>query len=679
MSFLRRISMTSCIFMIGLWADISGQGLLTVNDIQPIMQQIFDQHVDQRTMDAKNMHNAIKVYFNKFDPDRIYLLQSEVQPFLELSSKQLAEAIAQYKQNNFALFEKMDNVIQSAIYRARAIRRDLEKNSASLFGDSSGDSFNSQEDPDLKQQFATNRQQLSQHIKTYMQKFINAEKLQFGNKAVMQNQPQTIKILEKDMAERENNYLYLDDQGAPLPKKDKENLFALHILKAMASGLDAHTAFYDEAEASDLKTRLQKEFEGVGIIFQQTLAGQIIVNDISEGGPAAKSGLVKMGDSVLEINGKTISGMPFDKVMEMIRTSDGSNSSELELTLKHKGSNQIVKVRLKKQEMAVDGERAEVSFKRTASGLIGLITLNSFYQNANGINSADDVKAALDLLRQKGNLRGLILDLRDNSGGFLNQAVKVAGLFITNGVIVVSKYFNGEEHFYRDIDNKVYFEGPLVILTSRATASAAEIVAQALQDYGVAIVVGDETTYGKGTIQNQNITTSHDANASLFKVTVGKYYTVSGKTPQLQGVKADIVVPGIFNYEHLGEQYLELTIPNDTIQNEYADNLDDVSSNLKAWYQHYYLPTLQKKSQTWDASLPSLRANSRARLAANKNYQAFLKQAQEGHPTNFFIREENGTTRQMDFQLDEAVNIVQDMLNQQQQQRSKTIADKASL
>ena len=158
-------------------------------------------------------------------------------------------------------------------------------------------------------------------------------------------------------------------------------------------------------------------------------------------------------------------------------------------------------------------------------------------------------------LKSQGNLRGLILDLRSNSGGFLSQAVKVAGLFISDGVIVISKYSNGEEKFYRDVDGKTVYDGPLVVLTSKATASAAEIVAQALQDYGVALVVGDEHTYGKGTIQTQTVTDNRST--SYFKVTVGKYYTVSGHTPQKEGVKADIVVPGRWSKEKIGEMSID--------------------------------------------------------------------------------------------------------------------------
>jgi carboxyl-terminal processing protease len=344
------------------------------------------------------------------------------------------------------------------------------------------------------------------------------------------------------------------------------------------------------------------------------------------------------------------------------------------LTLKRKGGSESLTVNLQKQEIDLNEDRATAGFRQIDGGLIGLITLNSFYQNSNGVTSEHDVQKALSQLKQKGNLRGLILDLRENSGGFLNQAVKVAGLFITNGVIVVSKYFNGEEHYYRDLDGKTYYKGPLIILTSRATASAAEVVAQALQDYGVAIVVGDETTYGKGTIQNQNITNGESRITSLFKVTVGKYYTVSGKTPQLQGVKADIVVPGIFNYEHLGEQYLEFTVQNDSIQSEYTDDLNDVAPSLRAWYQRNYLPTLQRKTLFWQKMLPMLRERSQERTASNRDYQSFLTSARKGHPSTYFSHNQMGERQPVDFQLEEAVNILNDMVKFQLQERNRVIA-----
>jgi carboxyl-terminal processing protease len=152
-------------------------------------------------------------------------------------------------------------------------------------------------------------------------------------------------------------------------------------------------------------------------------------------------------------------------------------------------------------------------------GLIAKLTLPAFYESEEGSSCEKDMRDALRKLKAKGKVLGVVLDLRENSGGFLNQAVKTAGLFITSGVIVISKYAQGELQYLRDLDGRVYYTGPLLVLTSKASASAAEIVAQALQDYGTALVVGDERTYGKGSIQYQNVT--ERGSGAFFKVTVG--------------------------------------------------------------------------------------------------------------------------------------------------------------
>ena len=163
----------------------------------------------------------------------------------------------------------------------------------------------------------------------------------------------------------------------------------------------------------------------------------------------------------------------------------------------------------------------------------------------------------------------------------------------------------------------------LIILTSRASASAAEIVAQALQDYGAALVVGDDRTYGKGTIQYQTVT--DNAATSFFKVTVGRYYTVSGRTTQIDGVKADIVVPTSYSAMAIGERYLEFPLKSDRIPSAYSDPLTDVDPRNKLWFQQNYLPNLQKKLSVWTQMTEQLRTNSSYRLEKSKDNASFLK------------------------------------------------------
>ena len=227
----------------------------------------------------------------------------------------------------------------------------------------------------------------------------------------------------------------------------------------------------------------------------------------------------------------------------------------------------------------------------------------------------------------------------------------------------MSKYSDGEQHYYRDLDGKAYYDGPLVVLTSRLTASAAEIVAQSLQDYGVALVVGDEQTYGKGTIQAQTITEGDSS--QYFKVTVGKYYTVSGVTPQVRGVKADVLLPGEYSSLEVGEGYLEAPLGNDQVHAAFKDNLWDIEPQARAWYAQYYLPTLQAREQEWTAMLPLLRERSGARLDTNKQYQLYLKNHGVDSRWKFGWSEEDVNMKNFDiedFQVSEAANIVRDMI-----------------
>ena len=255
------------------------------------------------------------------------------------------------------------------------------------------------------------------------------------------------------------------------------------------------------------------------------------------------------------------------------------------------------------------------------------------------------------------------------------QAVKVAGLFIKSGVIVMSKSTEGKEEFFRDVDPAVLYSGPLIILTSKATASAAEIVAQALKDYGAAIIVGDEQTYGKGSIQMQTITaeTNDAACDAAFKVTVGRYYSVSGESAQMSGVTADIVVPSILFHTKLGEQYLDFPLTKDSAPEAFKDSLIDVKPEMKKWYVKCYLPYLQQRKEVYRKWIDELQRKSHERLVANDDYQRFLHglplyetkkvEGKEGADTTEKVElsEKQVQKRIWDLQLQEAVHIARDL------------------
>jgi carboxyl-terminal processing protease len=203
----------------------------------------------------------------------------------------------------------------------------------------------------------------------------------------------------------------------------------------------------------------------------------------------------------------------------------------------------------------------------------------------------------------------------------------------------------------------------MVILTSKASASAAEIVAQALQDYGTALIVGDERTYGKGTIQFQTVT-DDDAKA-FFKVTVGKYYTVSGRSTQIEGVKADIVVPTHYASFNIGERFLEYPLNSDQIASVYSDPLTDIDEQSRRWFQKNYLPNIQKKQSMWRQMLSVLKTNSQYRLDHNPNFKLYLSRLQNSRgeiPSPASQKENWGA---QDLQMQEVVNILKDMIFKQ--------------
>lgn len=627
---------------------VSSQELLKIKDIHEVMDEILTKHLSQKSMSASILQSAFHVYIEQFDPKKIYFLEQEIQPFLNMDAKQVDELLEAYQKNDLSLFLRLNEVVQKAIKRSRQYRDSIEKSPAQLFSSSLKESPKSEE----WESFAKTDSELKTRIRDSLIAFIQTESRRSGEGKTHADQLKTITAYENQMQQSESQYI-MNEKGLAYASASQENFFVMHILKALASSLDAHTKVLNSDEAYEMKLRLEKEYQGIGLTLGKR-GKNVVITGMVEGGPAELSKEVQINDRIIEINGSPLEESTLESALDILR--DGSESSPVNLVLKRqvledgKKVDKIVRVTLKRATIPVNIGRATSSFETFGNGIIGKIELNTFYQSSAGVSSVEDVRNEILQLQKNGNLRGLILDLRSNAGGFLIQAVKVAGLFVTSGVIVISKYSNGDENIYRDVDGKVAYDGPLVILTSKETASAAEIVAQALQDYGLAVVVGDEHTYGKGTIQSQTVTGEGNA-SSFFKVTIGKYYTPSGQTPQLRGVRADVVAPSVIRNEHIGEEYFDQPIAPDTIPPVFADSFNDVKPKLRSWYLRYYAPFLQQRKYLWKSMLPQLRKNSAERITHNQIYQTQLKL---GGPLYNFSED--------DSQMEEAVNIVKDMI-----------------
>ena len=264
-------------------------------------------------------------------------------------------------------------------------------------------------------------------------------------------------------------------------------------------------------------------------------------------------------------------------------------------------------------------------------------------------------------MKARHNLQGVILDLRHNSGGLLPQAVEVTGLFIDKGVVTSIKDHTGAIQRLRNLNEEVTWQGPLIILTNRTSASASEIVALALADYGRALIVGDETTYGKGSYQTFTLESSNPDRINPqgeYKVTRGAYYTVGGGTPQLTGVKANIEVPGILAYMEIGEKYSKYPLENDTITPLFEDDLSDVHPLYRVRLKKMLGKNIQKPSTSLEPLIPELASHSQSRIQKNANYQNFLTEVRQ---TDRYELDLN-LVGQNDLQLEEALNVMKEMI-----------------
>lgn len=376
------------------------QDLLKANDVNRVMQQILSQHVDKKEITGKIIQSALIIYIDQFDPHRMYLLEREVTPFVHLSQEQLNQAIEQYKKSDFSLFQQLNRVIQGAIERSRRLRKELETEVKSgLFHFNSTKEQTAVSKDEEFEPFVNTDTELKEKLTQNLATFIEAQKRRYGEATSAQKKEQILNNYETRLRAFENQYLFQNEKGESLPIAEQDNLFTIHVLKALASSLDSHTSFYQANEAYDMRVRLQKEFQGIGLVLKDSIQG-VMVTHMLDGGPAARSGLIKIGDTLLEVDGEAIVDHPFEKVMEMMH---GEKNAQIKLTFSRKEEgkpDQIYTVELKREAIILNNDRVDVSSEAFGNGIIGKITLHSFYQG-DGVSSEQDVRDAIQKLEKK--------------------------------------------------------------------------------------------------------------------------------------------------------------------------------------------------------------------------------------------------------------------------------------
>ncbi|MBT8322254.1 MAG: carboxy terminal-processing peptidase [Eudoraea sp.] len=335
----------------------------------------------------------------------------------------------------------------------------------------------------------------------------------------------------------------------------------VQYLNTIVDEFDPHTYYFAPEDKDKFDISMSGKFEGIGARLQKKAEGAKIVEIIS-GGPVWRDQKLEVGDEILKVGQDgdapvDIVGMRLDDAIKLIK---GPKGTVVDLTVrKVDGTVEVVSI-------TRDVVELEESYAKSATVIkgnqkFGIIHLPKFYVDFNDYsnrNAASDVAKEVNRLKQEG-IQGLVLDLRDNGGGSLKTVVEMAGLFIKDGPIVQVRSSGRDKDVYEDKDERIQWNGPLVILVNELSASASEILAAAMQDYKRGIVIGSKQTFGKGTVQNviplENIVRSNEhGDLGALKLTTQKFYRINGESTQLKGVKSDVVVPDRYSYIDLGER-----------------------------------------------------------------------------------------------------------------------------
>ncbi len=364
---------------------------------------------------------------------------------------------------------------------------------------------------------------------------------------------------------------------------NSEDVFS-YFMNAYATSLDPHTSYFSPRTAENFDIDMKLSLEGIGAVLRTDDVYTQVVSLVT-GGPADKSKQIDVDDKIIAVGQgddelTDVVGWRLDDVVDLIR---GSAGSQVRLEIESANSSvqgktkiiSIIREKVKLEEQAAKSEIIEIDQPGKKLN-VGIIDLPKFYIDFAAKGAGDenyksttrDIRKLIETMKEENNIGALIIDLRNNGGGSLSEAIGLTGLFIDKGPVVQEKQLHGKVQLLSDQDAGVAWDGPLAVLVNASSASASEIFAGAIQDYDRGLIVGEQT-FGKGTVQNiidlNNALRYDDKSAGVLKLTIDKFYRISGESTQLKGVMPDIAFPDPASRKHFGEASYDSALPWDTI------------------------------------------------------------------------------------------------------------------
>lgn len=418
-----------------------------------------------------------------------------------------------------------------------------------------------------------------------------------------------------------------------------------HLINSFAQALDPHSSYMSPEVLEDFQIQMGLSLEGIGASLSPE-DGYTVIQELIPGGAASRSKLLEAKDKIIAV-GQGNSG-PMENVIDMdlrdvVQKIRGKAGSTVRLTILRTGKEvERFNVSLVRSKVNLEDDAAKIDyFDKKIDGKkvkFARIDLPSFY----GDNTLKERSCSHDIAKllaeaKKKKVAGIVLDFSQNGGGRLEEAVRIAGLFIKKGNVVATKDSRGEIIKLDDTDPSIQYNGPLVVLTSRGSASASEIVAGALQDYGRAVIIGSDHTFGKGSVQAV-LPLQNDFGA--IKVTTGLFYIPGGNSTQHKGVNADVMIPSLYATDDLGEKFLDYSLKPDAItpfvsKEAYSTIGEALLKNAveKVGDLNKLIAAANDKDSEWvpvtKEEISRLRENSKKRIDASKEFSEIQKELKE--------------------------------------------------
>jgi carboxyl-terminal processing protease len=500
--------------------------------------------------------DVFNLYLEKIDPNKRYLLQSDYDEF-----KKDYHHLDDYFNNQDLRF--FHATIDTLFQRYKEAKEYSEEILKEPFDFTKDEDFLIGDDAIA---YAKSKAEAKDLWRKYLKYNTLTELIRLQEDSTKMDMP----LVELEKEARENVSETISDffrRQAQL-KKDR---FLTHYINSFTEKYDPHTSYFSPDDKDDFDVNISGQLEGIGARLQDK-KGYATIMEVVIGGPAWKDGQLEVGDQITHVKQKgedpvNIVGMLLDEAIRHIR---GKKGTEVILTVKKKdGTSKEIK--LIRDVIEQDEVFARSAIIEDNGEKYGIIYLPEFYTNfndRNGRDPSDDITKEIIGLKKE-NIKGLVFDLRYNGGGSLEEVVEIAGLFIPKGPIVQVRRSDGQLRIHEDKDPAVLYDGPLVIMVNELSASASEILAAAMQDYGRAVIVGSHKTFGKGTVQTfiplDQRTFNPDEYGAL-KLTIQKFYRVNGGSTQLRGVTPDIVMPDLLTYADISESNSHDALPWDQIK-----------------------------------------------------------------------------------------------------------------